>query len=128
MTKLKPELPMSNAMYVKLINTVAKTTPACCSCRHSNGECQDFAKNGTCNAMNTKINHILVFSDEFMEFATTRSALAHALEVNQDNEENLWIGETVDAVIEDYQKNHELALWVYDLLSSSDILCEINNQ
>ena len=37
--------------------------------------------------MNKEINNILVFHDGDTEFATTIAAIAHALEVNQANDE-----------------------------------------
>lgn len=57
-------------------------------------------------------------------FITTRPALSHALEVNQENEENLWIGETVYAVLEDYEKDPGVYAFIKDLLSDTDILLE----
>lgn len=44
---------------------------------------------------------------------------------NQDNEDNPWIGKTVDAVIEDYKSDKELAPSIYELISSTDIIAEI---
>lgn len=81
--------------------------------------------------MNKEINNILVFHDGDTEFATTRAAIAHALEVNQANDENMWIGETVNAVIEDYYSEAEFgkddvsATILYNLLSSNDIIDQI---
>ena len=130
--KLKSELPMTSVMYLKLVNKFAHTTQACVSCRHPNGECVSFARKGTCNAMDRKINDVLVFHDGTVEFATTRLAVAHALETNQENEENPWIGETVDAVIEDYtaeaefEKENMCASTLYNLLSNCDIITEID--
>ena len=130
--KLKAELPMTSAMYLRLVNRFACTTQACVSCRHPNGECVNFAGKGTCNAMDKKINDILVFHDGAVEFATTRQAVAHALETNQENEENPWTGETVDAVIEDYtaeaefEKENMCTSTLYDLLSTCDIITEID--
>lgn len=129
--KLKSELPMTSAMYINLVNKVAKTTSYCANCHQHNGECVDFAKNGRCKAMDSKLNDVLVFHDGYYEFATTRLAIAHALEVNQDNDENPWIGETVDAVIEDcvneaeFGKENTCAASLYELLSTSDILVKI---
>ncbi|WP_368191381.1 hypothetical protein [Blautia sp. 1033sp1_1033st1_G9_1033SCRN_220408] len=126
--KLKAELPMSSAMYCKLINTYLKTTARCCRCIVPNGECADIAASGKCKAFDSKMNHVLVFRTEDGEFATTRSAIAHALEVNQDNDQNSWIGETVDAVIEDYKNSptpENEANSLYELLSSNDIVSEI---
>ena len=79
------------------------------------------------------MNEILVFHDGCYEFATTRQAISHALEVNQDNNENPWIGETVDAVIEDYiaESNfgdeNALASVLFELLSTSDIVTSIDH-
>ena len=130
--KLKAELPMTSAMYLRLVNRFACTTQACASCRHPNGECVNFARKGTCNAMDKKINDVLVFHDGMKEFATTRLAVAHALETNQENEENPWIGEIVDAVIEDYtaeaefEKENVYASILYNLLSWHEIITEID--
>lgn len=125
MRKLKMKLPMSSAMYCHLINHYVKRTAICCHCRVENGECATIAQAGNCKAFDKSLNDVLVFRDSDTEFATTRMALAHALEVNQDNEDNPWIGETVDAVIEDYKSDKELAASIYELISSTDIIAEI---
>lgn len=122
---------MSSTMYLRLVNKFSNSVPMCGNCRHSNGECVNFAKAGTCNMMNKKINNILVFHDGDTEFATTREAIAHALEANQENEENAWIGETVNAVIEDYcseaefGKENVFVSILYNLLSANDIITQI---
>ena len=130
--KLNAELPMTSTMYLKLVNKFSNDVPICGNCRHSNGECANFAKAGTCNMMNKEINNILVFHDGDTEFATTRDAIAHALEVNQENEENAWIDETVNAVIEDYCSKAEFgeenvfASILYNLLSLNDIIAHVH--
>ena len=137
MTKLKT-IPMSSVMYVKLVNTYSKTTAACSSCTHDNGECMNFAIEGKCNAMSPKINEILVFNTGELEFATTRRAISKALEYNEDLPE-YWQGVTVDAVIEDYLKEFEdltecnkleelgsfYATCILDMISQSDIIAEV---
>lgn len=129
--KLKSELPMTSAMYITLVNKVAKTTLYCAHCHHHNGECVDFAMVGACKAMDKCVNDVLVFHDGCYEFATTRYAVSRALEANQENDENPWIGKTVDAVIEDYLNESEFgkenvcAASLHELLSTSDILAEL---
>ena len=130
--KLKT-LPMTNVMYLRLVNKIFDTTTACCNCSQSNGECVHIAAEGKCNAYRSAMNEILVFHDGTYEFATTRLAISHALEANQDNEENPWIGETVDAVIDDYMKESDFgnensfAGILFELLSTSDIIISIDH-
>ena len=106
--KLKTILPMSSAMYCNLINNYLKNTSKCCACTIPNGECAEIAAQGRCKAFNGSLNSLLVFKGNDLEFTTTRAAIAHVLEVNQENSENPWIGETVNSVIEDYRTNQEL--------------------
>ena len=132
--KLKT-LPMTNVMYLRLVNKIFSTTAACCNCSQPNGECVHIALEGKCNACISEMNKILVFHDGCYEFATTRQAISHALKVNQENEENPWIGQTVDAVIEDYMeeaksnfgKENVLASILFELLSTSDIITSIDH-
>lgn len=67
---------MSSAMYCYV-----KRTAICCHCRDENGECATIAQAGNCKAFDKSLNDVLVFRDSDTEFATTRLALAHALEI-----------------------------------------------
>lgn len=58
-----------------------KRTAICCHCRDENGECATIAQAGNCKAFDKSLNDVLVFRDSDTEFATTRLALAHALEI-----------------------------------------------
>lgn len=102
MIKLTAELPMTSAMFTMLVNNYVNTTEKCCSCLHCNGECGDFAKAGTCKAMDERINKVLVFHTGELEFATTREKISKMLAAQHQSDYDGYIPETVNEVIEDY--------------------------
>lgn len=99
---LNPDLPMSNTMFAMLVSKYAKTLEKCSLCPYSNGECDEFAEQGKCRAMDESINKVLVFHTGSCEFATSRKAISKLLDAQHHLSDKQYIPETVDEVIEDY--------------------------